>query len=268
MNDTLQFLLRHGYAVLFLSVLAEQIGLPLPAMPFILAAGALAHSGQMSFTAAVALAVVASLLADLLWYQIGRVRGLRVLHFLCRISLEPDYCVRRTENLFVRHGPKTLLVAKLVPGVSAVATPLAGINGLALHRFLLYDTGGALLWILPFALLGYLFSNQLEQVVAYSARFGSVAVLVVIGALAAYIAWKYYQRRRFLRSLRIARITPEELKQLIDHGDGVFIVDLRHAIDHEAEPRTIPGALRLPAEEFEQRGDEIPKDRELVLFCT
>lgn len=268
MSDALQFLLRHGYVVLFLSVLAQQIGLPLPSTPFILAAGALVHLGQMSFAPAIMLAVLASLLADLMWYEIGRRRGIKVLHFLCRISLEPDYCVRRTENSFARHGPKTLLVAKLVPGISAVATPLAGINGLPLHRFLFYDAGGALLWIGSFTLLGYLFSNQLERVVTYSARFGSLALVVIAGALVTYIAWKYFQRRRFLRSLRVARITPEELKRKLDDGEDILVVDLRHELDFEAEPTTIPGALRLPAEDFEQRGDELPKDRALVLYCT
>jgi membrane protein DedA with SNARE-associated domain len=268
MNDALPFLIRHGYTVLFLSVLAEQLGLPLPSTPFIVAAGALAHMGQMNLVVAILLATVASVLADLSWYQIGRLRGVKVLRLLCRISLEPDYCVRRTENFFSRHGAKALLIAKFVPGVSAVAPPVAGINHLPLVRFLIYDGMGALLWIGSFVLLGYLFSNQLGQVIDYTERFGSLGVIVLIALVLAWIGWKYFQRRRFLRSLRIARIMPEELKLMMDRGDSVFVVDLRHVIDLEDEPRTIPGALRLPAEEFEQRANELPRDRELVLFCT
>jgi membrane protein DedA with SNARE-associated domain len=268
MNDALPFLIRHGYAVLFLSVLAEQLGLPLPATPFIIAAGALAHLGQMNFAVAVLLATLASVLADLSWYQIGRLRGVKVLHVLCRISLEPDYCVRRTENSFTRHGAKTLLIAKFVPGVSTVAPPLAGINHSPLARFLIYDGAGALLWVGSFMLLGFLFSDQLEQVINYTERFGTLGVIVLIALVFAWIGWKYVQRRRFLRSLRIARIMPQQLKVMMDRGDEVFVVDLRHAIDLEDEPRTIPGALRLPAEELEQRADELPLDRELVLFCT
>jgi membrane protein DedA with SNARE-associated domain len=268
MNDVLPFLIRHGYAVLFLSVLLEQLGLPLPSTPVIIAAGALAHTGQMNLAVAILLATVASVLADLSWYQIGRLRGVKVLRLLCRISLEPDYCVRRTENVFSRHGAKSLLVAKFVPGISAVAPPVAGINHLPLARFLIYDGTGALLWIGTFVLLGYLFSNQLEQVIDYTERFGSLAVVVLIALVLAWIGWKYFQRRRFLRSLRIARILPEQLKSMMDRGDQVFVVDLRHVIDLEDEPRTIPGALRLPAEEFEQRANELPRDRELVLFCT
>jgi membrane protein DedA with SNARE-associated domain len=268
MNNALPFLIRHGYAVLFFSVLAEQLGLPLPATPFIVAAGALAHMGQMNLVVAILLATVASMLADLSWYQIGRLRGVKVLRLLCRISLEPDYCVRRTENSFLRNGAKTLLIAKFVPGVSTVAPPLAGINHLPIARFLTYDGTGALLWIGSFMLLGFVFSNQLQQVLDYTERFGSWAVIVLIALVLFWIGWKYFQRQRFLRSLRIARIMPEQLKMMMDRGKEVFVVDLRHAIDLEDEPRTIPGALRLPAEEFEQRAGELPRDRELVLFCT
>ena len=268
MHGALPFLIRHGYPVLFLTVLAEQLGLPLPATPFIIAAGALAHMGQMNFAEAVLLATLASVLADLSWYQIGRLRGVKVLHLLCRISLEPDYCVRRTENSFTRYGVRTLVFAKFVPGVSTVAPPLAGINHSPLFQFLIYDAAGALLWIGSFMLLGFLFSDQLEDIINYTERFGTLAVVVLIALVFAWIAWKYFQRRRFLRSLRIARIMPDQLKVMMDRGDEVFVVDLRHAIDREGEPRTIPGALRLPAEELEQRAAELPVDRELVLFCT
>ena len=154
MNDTLQFLVNHGYVVLFGSVLAQQLGIPLPSTPFIVAAGALAHSGQLSFTLALFVACCAAMIADLLWFEIGRKRGTRVLQFLCRISLEPDYCVRRTENTFARYGAKTLIVGKLVPGVSALATPMAGAYGLSRSRFLLFDGLGVLLWIGTFQLIG------------------------------------------------------------------------------------------------------------------
>src|SRR5215468_9960734 len=171
MGDTLQFLVKHGYVVVFASVLAQQLGVPLPSTPFIVAAGALAHSGQLSFAAVLFVACSASLMADFVWFEIGRLRGTRVLQLLCRISLEPDYCVRRTENTFARHGPKTLIVGKIVPGLSVVATPMAGAYGLRRSRFLLFDGLGILLWIDTFALLGYMFSDQLEDVVAYASRF-------------------------------------------------------------------------------------------------
>jgi len=268
MSDTLQFLARHGYIVLFVSVLAQQLGVPLPSTPFIVAAGALAHTGQLSFSAALFVAFSAAMIADLVWFEIGRWRGTRVLQFLCRISLEPDYCVRRTENTFARHGAKTLVVGKLVPGISVLATPMAGIYGLARSRFLLFDGLGILLWIGTFELLGYLFSDQLEDVVAYASRFGGLLTVLIVGGLAAYVGWKYAQRRRFLRSLRVARITPEQLKAELDSGADLLIVDLRHALEDEAEPRTLPGALRLPAEKLEERGAELPRGKTLVLYCS
>src|SRR5215813_4031943 len=218
MGDTLQFLVKHGYVVLFASVLAQQLGIPLPSTPFIVAAGALAHSGQLSFAAALLVACCAALIADIVWFEIGRLRGARVLQFLCRISLEPDYCVRRTENTFAKYGAKTLIVGKLVPGISTIATPMAGVYGLARSRFLFFDTLGILLWIGTFELLGYLFSDQLEDVVKYASRFGGLLTALLIIGLGTYIAWKYAQRRRFLRSLRVARITPEQLKVELDSG--------------------------------------------------
>lgn len=268
MNESIQFLLRHGYSVLFAWVLAEQLGVPLPAIPILLAAGALAGAGQLNLGLAIALAVAASLLSDLFWYELGRRRGIRVLELLCRISLEPDSCVRRTENVFARHGARSLLVAKFIPGLSTAAPPLAGVFRMRLGRFLLFDGLGALAWASGFAGLGYLFSDQLEQVAAAALRLGTWLVVVMVGGLAAYIAFKYLQRQRFLRQLRIARITPEELQQKLAAGEEVVIVDLCHSLDFEAEPQTLPGALHFTAEEFELRHNELPRDRDLVLYCT
>ena len=268
MSETLQFLARHGYIVLFASVLAEQLGVPLPSTPFIVAAGALAHTGQLSFAGAIFVAFVAAMIADLVWFEVGRRRGTRVLKFFCRISLEPDYCVRRTENTFARYGAKTLIVGKLVPGISVLATPMAGVYGLARSRFLLFDGLGILLWVGTFELLGYLFSDQLEDVLTYASRFGGLLTVLFVGALATWVGWKYAQRRRFLRSLRIARVTPEQLKAELDSGVDLAIIDLRHALDYQEEPRILPGAIRLPAEELEQRGKELPQGKTLVLYCS
>jgi len=268
MADTLQFLLKHGYIVLFISVLAQQLGVPLPSTPFIVAAGALAHSGQLSFTAVLFIASAAAMVADLVWFEIGRRRGTRVLQFLCRISLEPDYCVRRTENSFARHGAKTLVIGKIVPGISVLATPMAGVYGLSRLRFMIFDGLGILLWIGTFELLGYVFSDQLEDVIVYASRFGGLLFLLFVAGLAGYVAWKYAQRRRFRRSLRVERITAEQLKAELDSGADLLIVDLRHAMDDEAEPRMLPGALRLPAEKLEERGEELPRGKTLVLYCS
>ncbi len=264
----MQFLVRHGYAVLFAWVFAEQIGLPIPAAPLLLAVGALAGTGQMRLWLAIGVAVCAAMSSDLLWYEIGRRRGGRVLNLLCRISLEPDSCVRRTENAFARHGGRSLLVAKFIPGLNMMAPPLAGILGMRRGRFLLLDGLGGVVWAGAFAGLGYLFSNQLERIATYAMRLGTWLVVVLVGCFVAYIAWKYIERQRFLRKLRIARISPEVLKRKLDAGEELVIVDLRHSIDFQAEPLTIPGALQLTPEELEQRHQEIPRDRDVILYCT
>lgn len=268
MRETFEFLVEHGYTVLFVWVVAEQIGLPLPALPLLLAAGALAGSEQLNLLLAIVTASLATFLADLFWYEIGRRRGSRVLHFLCRISLEPDSCVRRTGEVFARHGALSLLVAKFIPALSTVAPPLAGIFRMHLGRFLFFDAVGGLLYVGIFAGLGYLFSDQLERLATAALQLGTWFGVALVGGLAAYVLWKYIRRQRFLRELRIARITPDELKKQLDTGEEVVIVDVRHCTEFGAEPETIPGALHLSLEHLEQRHHEIPRDRDIVLYCT
>ncbi len=268
MQESIQFLVQYGYAVLFVWVLGEQVGLPIPSMPLVLAAGALAGSHQLSLPVVIGVAGVASLLSDILWSEIGRLRGGRVLRLLCRISLEPDSCVRRTENAFAQHGVLPLVVAKFVPGLNTAAPPLAGITGMRRSRFLLFVSVGALLWVGTFVGLGYVVSDQLEDIAASIPRLGKWLGTVLGAGLATYIGWKYLARRRFLRRLRMTRITPEELKEELDAGEQPIIVDLRHSLEFDADPHRIPGAIPLPIEELDQRQHEIPPDREIVFYCT
>ena len=265
LEQAADFLIRHGYAVLFGWVLLEQMGLPIPAAPLLIAAGALARAGKMNLTFALALALIAVILADLFWYSLGRYRGGRILKLLCRISLEPDSCVRRTENLFVRHGVHSLLVAKFVPGLNTAAPSLAGIFRMPVRRFMIFDFLGALLWVVSVTSLGLIFSDQLKQI---ALRWSGWLVAVLAGSLAAYVLWKFIQRRRFIRRLRIARITPKELMDKLRAGETISIVDLRQPMDIEAFPQMIPGALRIAMEEIEERHAEIPRDRDVVLYCS
>lgn len=267
-DSTLQFLIHHGYVVLFVWVALEQAGLPLPAVPVLLAAGALAGTGQMHLALILGTAVVASLASDVIWYEIGRRRGPRVLHLLCRISLEPDSCVRDTEDLFARRGIASLLVAKFVPGLSTVAPPLAGITRMPLGRFALVDGLGALLWAAVFTGLGVLFRSQLEWLAALVVTTGSWLLAVLVGGLAAYLVGKIVARQRFLRRLRVARITPEELHQKLAAGDAIMVVDLRHALDVDADPVVIPGAVRVSVQDLEAGRLGFPRDREVILYCS
>jgi membrane protein DedA with SNARE-associated domain len=267
-QETLQFVAEYGYLVLFGLVFAEQVGLPIPAEPAMLAAGALAATGHINLVLLLTLATIASLVADLIWYYLGRHRGSRILALLCKLSLEPDSCVRRTENLFVRHGTRSLLIAKFIPGLSTVAPPLAGIFGVGVVRFVLYAGAGAVLWAGAWSGVGYLASDALEPIAHHAGRLGSSLVAAAAVALVGYAALKFVQRQLALRRLRVARIGPEELKRKLDAGEPLVVVDLRAVLDAEADPHAIPGALRMTPDELEERHREIPRDRDVVLYCT
>jgi membrane protein DedA with SNARE-associated domain len=268
MHSLFEFLLHHGYVVLLGWVFAEQIGLPVPSVPLLLATGALAGAGRLSFLASLFFCVLAAVAADSLWFQLGRRKGIKVLQLLCKISLEPDSCVRRTEGIFSKQGARSLLFAKFVPGLGTVAPPLAGIFHMRPWRFLLYDALGALSWSGGYLSLGYAFSDQIEHIAERASALGGGLVVLLIGSFAAYIAYKFIARQRFLRQLRIARISVEELKKKIDAGEGLVIVDLRHSMDFEADPETIPGAFRMDAKDLEEKNDSLPLDREVILYCT
>ena len=261
-------MVRHGEALIFVYIFADQLGLPVPAAPALMAMGALAAVGKINGGLALGLSVVAVLLADLVWYALGRTQGSRVLRLLCKISLEPDSCVRRTEDVFLRYGVRALLIAKFVPGLSTVAAPLAGVVGVGAPRFAAYSALGALLWAGTWSGLGYLAGDALQQVADQGGRVGPVvATLVAVGVIG-YVAFKWSQRRRFLRDLRIARISQDELRRQMDSGAPPLIVDLRSALDVGTDPHVIPGALRIAAEDLERRHAEIPRDRDVVVYCS
>jgi membrane protein DedA with SNARE-associated domain len=268
MDATLDFVQRHGYALVFAFVLLEQIGLPLPAIPVLLAMGALAAAGSMSLALILGVALAAALPVDLVWHQLGRRRGSRVLSVLCKVALEPDSCVRRSGDLFTRFGTRALLLAKFVPGFTAVAAPLAGTYGVPVWRFVLYDAASVILWAGTWTGLGYLFADAIGLIAAAASRLGTTAGALAAVLLAAWLLFKYWQRWRFVRRLRTRRIAPEELQRLLDSSADVLIVDLRSALDVEAHPYGIPGSLWMTPEEIEARHREIPRDREIVLYCT
>lgn len=268
MPSLLDTLVRYGYVLLMGWVFLEQLGLPLPSLPLLLAAGALAGSGRMNFGLMLFLCAIASIAADVIWYELGRRKGIKVVHWLCRISLEPDSCVRRTEGLFEQQGARSLLVAKFLPGLNAVATPLAGIFQMRPLKFLLFDGLGVLLWLLTYLAIGYFFSPQIDFIAKHAEALGGWLVVLLVAALALYITYKFIARQRFLRQLRISRITVEELKKKIDDGESLSIVDLRHNLDFEADPETIPGAVHLDSKQLTEKTGVLPSDREVILYCT
>jgi membrane protein DedA with SNARE-associated domain/rhodanese-related sulfurtransferase len=267
MNPHVQDILRHGYLWLFLAALLERIGLPLLVTPLVIAAGAVAGLGDLSLLGIILVTVLASEIGDLIWYELGRNRGPSVLRLLCKISLEPDSCVRRSEDAFARHMTTSLISSKFVPGVGRLAGPVAGMSGMARDQFLLLNGLGSLLWALVFALVGYIPARKLPIDVLLEEAAGWFLVLLVV-ALAANVIWKYVQRQRFIRSLRISRMTVDELKAAIDRGERPFVVDLRHKLEFLVNPRTVSTAVRISPDELSLRHAEIPRDREVVLYCT
>jgi membrane protein DedA with SNARE-associated domain len=267
-SDSIQLLERYSVVILPALVVAEQIGIPLPAVPALLGVGALAAKGRVNLLLVLGALAAAALSVDLVWYELGRRRGAPVLSGLCRLSLEPDTCVRRTGNLFIRYGARVMLVSKFLPGLTTVMPPLAGIFGVPRARFVAYELGGVWLWAGLWAGIGYAFSEAIEVVAVRVAALGRVAGLGIVAALTGYVLLKYLRRRLFLRSLRTARISPEDLKRRLDAGEDIAIIDLRTALDVASAPYAIPGSRWIPAEELDEHRSEIPGDREVVLYCS
>ncbi len=262
-------ILRHyGYPMLFLAVLAENLGLPVPSYALVLVGAALWSDLHLSLHGIVFVVTAGALLGDGVWYVLGRYRGRPILRTLCSLSLNPDSCVNRTENLFARHGLKSLLVAKFLPGLNTVAPPLAGMLRLSPVRFGLFDFGGIALWVGSALFLGRLFHAQVEWLLEWLAAFGRTGVAIVLVALAGWILLKWVERRRFYRFLERSRITPSELRDRLARGEGIVIVDLRTDLSYEADGMKIQGAIHIPPKEFAQRAHKIPPDRPIVMYCT
>jgi membrane protein DedA with SNARE-associated domain len=267
-NTLLSFLIQHGYAVLFFGVLSEQLGLPIPAAPLLLAAGALVGSGNLEILPIFLAIWSASLIADLGWYTLGRRRGAKVLPFLCRISLSPDSCVGRAKDIFSRQGVRSLLVAKFLPGVNTITPPLAGILRMRLERFIFWDTMGIVLWVITLVGLGYQFSGQLEWIAEQILRLGNGVGLLVFVSLAGYIAWKGWQRQRLKKQIPWLRISPEEVREKIEKEDRPLILDVRTDLDVQAEPQHLPGAFHLSLNKVRYQVQRVPRDREVILYCS
>ncbi|HZD94244.1 MAG TPA: VTT domain-containing protein [Candidatus Sulfotelmatobacter sp.] len=264
MKSTLHLLVGHPYLVLSISALLERIGAPLLLSPVLVAAGALAASGQMRFDLALWIALAASVAGDALWYEMGRKKGDSVLSLLCRISFEPDSCVRRSKVFFEKSANRTLLFSKWLPGVSHVVPAVAGLSGIERQHFFLTNLAGSALWIVVLMLAGYLPVERIHVASAVAPLIFEASVAVLAGN----IALKYLQRRRFLRDLYKLRIAPEEVRRMLDSGEPVVILDLRHPLDSVSDPRTLPGAIRVLPGEVTSRADTLPKDEEIILYCT
>jgi membrane protein DedA with SNARE-associated domain/rhodanese-related sulfurtransferase len=269
MGDANGFLLQHGYAVLFALVLADQLGVPLPAIPFLIAAGAIARAGQLDLFLVMSVAVFASVAAHTVWYEAARHGRGDVLTLVCRLSLEPDRCARGARDFFTSWGAAALIIANFMPGFAGVVVqPIAAIAGMSRPRFFALNFLGAALWVAAFVGLGYGFSASVEDILQLVVRFGVSGMQLLVVLCGVYIVWKVVRRQLLYRELRMARITPEELKRRLDAAEPTVIIDLRHAMEFATEPGGIPGSLRVTPEELEVRFSEIPTHGEVVLYCS
>ncbi len=257
-----------GLGVIFVNVLCEQLGLPLPAVPTLVIAGAMAANGQLPGGAVFGLAVCGCLIGDSTWYVAGRLFGGRVMKLLCRISLTPDTCVNDTQSSFERWGAKVLIVAKFIPGLSLVAPPLAGATRMSAVRFVVYSTLGGILWVGASLLGGVLLRPQIEQLLPHVAALGGAAIAGVLVLLVCYIAYKWWQRWRFYRLLNMARISVDELYRYMKTGIAPVVLDVRSATAQGLELRRIPGALHVPVAQVGAHIGKLPRDRDIILYCT
>ena len=268
MNESNQFFIGHGLTFLFLVVLVEQMGLPIPAMPWLLAAGALSAAGKFNPLFGITATVIACILGDTFWFYLGRRHGAGVLRWLCRISLQKDSCVRRTQNAFTRFGLRGLLVSKFVPGLNTVASPFAGMAGVTLNQFVVVDAVGSLAYAVCTIGIGYFFSSQVAQVGAAFALFGGDALRVLLCLVLLYIAFKFWRRQRLLRKLRMARITVADLHRKMEAGENPVILDLRSLPELKVDPSIIRGAVYVDPHKLDAYTDQLPRDRDIVMYCT
>lgn len=268
MQDLVDLLAKYGLLLVFVNVLVEQVGLPIPAVPTLIIAGALATTGQLSAPAVFGVAFVASFIGDGLWFVGGRIYGRRVMSLLCRISLSPDSCVRQSESHFERWGKAVLVVAKFIPGLSTVTPPLAGAMRMGWPSFVVLNGLGILLWAGAAIGAGMLFHDELGRLIARLEGYGAAAVELVAMLLAAYVAFKWWERRRFYRALRLARISVEELRRLIEGGKQPIVVDVRSPVARKTDGRLIPGALVMDVAASDARLRQLPTDRDIVFYCS
>jgi membrane protein DedA with SNARE-associated domain/rhodanese-related sulfurtransferase len=254
-----------GVAAIFLFVLVEQVGLPIPAYPLLIIAGAWSAQGGASFASILAAAIAACLIADLSWYVAGHRIGSRVLRAMCRLSLEPDSCVSDTERMFTRFGTRVLTFAKFVPGLGAVATAMSGVTGAPLPAFIFYDLIGAALWSGVGIALGLIFHDAVDSVFAELATLGRIGALVIVGIFAVFLGLKWWRRHQFFHELRMSRISVEELAALREAGSSILVIDARPSASR-ARDGMIPGAVAFEA--LSGGSSRTHHEGEVVVYCA
>ena len=267
MPDLIHLLEHYGVFIVFAIVLIEQIGMPIPAYPILIVAGALTVNGDMSWPLVWGVALLACMISDYSWYRAGQYYGKRILKLLCRISLSPDYCVSQTEDNFNRWGPKALIVAKFVPGFNTIAAPMSGAMGTKLGKFATYSIIGAVLWSGIGIAIGRFFHSSIDQVLDTLDTMGSTALGVLAVLLGMFVLFKYIERKRFRSAMQVDRIDMEELMGLIDEGHDPLLVDARSHTAQRLEP-AIPGAILYNGSEAMALIAAAAKTRDIIVYCS
>lgn len=268
MEEMTGLLTQHGLVLVFVNVLLTQSGVPVPAVPILVVAGAFVTQGQIALVPLVLATVTASLVGDTLWYLAGRLYGYRILRTLCRVAIEPDSCVKQTETIFERWGAPSLMLAKYVPGFSTIAPPLAGTMRVGFPSFLGYSAVAALLWSgLPIGLGAY-FSTEVGRALEWLESMGTGAVALIAAVVLFYVGVKTAQRYLLIRFLRMVRVNAKELLELMAKETGPVVLDVRSAMARKLDPRRIPGAIWVDIAAPQAALVAVPPDRDVVVYCS
>jgi membrane protein DedA with SNARE-associated domain/rhodanese-related sulfurtransferase len=267
MSSLIELVQHYGLAFVFVNVLLLQAGLPVPAWPTLIITGALAARSPYTLAGLLGTAVAASAIGNFAWYVAGRRLGGGVLKTLCRVSLSPDSCVRQTESIFERFGAPSLMFAKFVPGFASVATAMAGVVRIPPWRFVLFDAIGAALWSGVAIALGFVFRDAVGEVIAVLEELGRVGLLLLVAAFVAFVLVKWVQRQRFIRQLRMDRLTVAELRALLSSGEPTTVIDVRSKLSQSVTGR-IPGAITVDATNLRVDLLAIEPRSEVVVYCA
>ncbi len=264
MNDLQGLIARHGAAFLFGFCFLEAAGVPIPAALALLLGGAAVGQGTLPAGSAWLAGFAGLLAGDLLLFFLGRHTGWWLLGLLCRVTANPDACIFTSAHAFRKRGRATLVLSKFVPGLSAMAAPLAGSMNMRAAQFLALDGTGAALYVTAYGLLGYLCKDIIATVIGYFQAAGRVVETLLVGAVAGYLVWRGYLswKTRELRAVPVLR--PGDLKGL----DEAQVLDVRSHGYYSSSARRIKGAARLEPNRLPEAMESLPTGKKLLLYCT
>jgi membrane protein DedA with SNARE-associated domain len=270
MNYLLHIMARQGYALTFGLLFAEALGLPFPAAIALVAAGAAVASHTLSGPAVLLASMVALLIGDSAQFWLGRYSGWALLGFLCRLSMNPETCILRSAESFYKRGKATLIIAKFIPGINTMAAPLAGSMKMRFGQFLRLDFLGALLYSATYLLVGYLSRDFLAVTLNGFHAAGRVMEVILIAALVVYAIYRTVQFRKYKKYRVMPRVQVQELAARLasDEANRVLIVDVRSHGYYDVGSERIAGSIRIEPNNLEEEIKNLPKDKDIYLYCT